>query len=244
MINKQELVSIIGKYHLNKLVESVIWEIKDKNLSISFTSPNKEMLGKLEYSPIELPNSSLGIINTSQLNKLIGITSNELKLDLITQKQIPLKLTISDIQYTVNYSLSDTINIPKSGKFTGPEEYNIEAELDVEKINSLIKAKSALDESDTVVICVSVNDVGESLLEFTFGGDVEYSNKVSYFIPNIKTNDVPPMFEIHFNSLVLKEILSSNKDILKGRLFINVDGFMKLEFETKNIKNSYYLVKK
>jgi hypothetical protein len=37
MINKADLVSIISKYYLNGLIESVKWEIEDQNLTIKFT---------------------------------------------------------------------------------------------------------------------------------------------------------------------------------------------------------------
>ena len=36
-INKPELQSVISKYYLNGLIESVKWDIKDKHLSIKLT---------------------------------------------------------------------------------------------------------------------------------------------------------------------------------------------------------------
>ena len=83
MINKADLVSIISKYHLNGLNEAVKWEIKDKKLTIKFTTSNNTMIGTITYDGIELEDSIIGISSTSQLNKLIGITNGYLKLEYI-----------------------------------------------------------------------------------------------------------------------------------------------------------------
>jgi hypothetical protein len=91
----------------------------------------------------------------------------------------------------------------------------------------------------------------EFQLELIFGGDIEYSNKVSYYIPNITQKNVPKEFmgsfseyKIGFNSDLLKDILSVNKDADESKLYINLDGLMKLEFITENIKSTYYIVQK
>ena len=82
MINKSKLQSIISKYYLNGLVQSVRWETKENKLSISFTSENKDIAGDLmfENSPVE--DSEIAIFDTSQLNKLISVTNGELLLTL------------------------------------------------------------------------------------------------------------------------------------------------------------------
>ena len=85
---------------------------------------------------------------------------------------------------------------------------------------------------------------GDSQLEFIFGGDIEYSNKVSYYLTNIKVTSTILDFTLGFNSDLFKEILTANKDIDEANLSINLDGLMKLEFKSNNIKSVYYLVKK
>jgi len=55
MINKSKLQSIISKYYLNGLVQSVRWLTEKNKLSISFTSENKDIAGDLvcDTSPVE-----------------------------------------------------------------------------------------------------------------------------------------------------------------------------------------------
>jgi hypothetical protein len=51
-------------------------------------------------------------------------------------------------------------------------------------------------------------------------------------------------YKIGFNSDLLKDILSVNKDADESKLYINLDGLMKLEFTSENIKSTYYIVQK
>jgi hypothetical protein len=242
MINKVELQSVINKYYLNGLIEAVKWDVKDNNLNIKFTAPTREMIGEISHSDFKLENSSFGINNTSQLLKLINITAGEVMLNFIKNNKIYSKLIIADQQFTVNYSLADILTIPKTGAYTGSEEWNVEVKLETEIITALIKAKSALSESSTVVVKPFVSLDGDDQLELTFGGDIEYANKVSYYL-NINKNTNKD-FELSFNSDLLKEILSCNKDANESKMSVNLEGLIKLEFKTNKTTNTYYIVKK
>ena len=81
MISKIELQSVIEKYHLNGLVESVKWSInKNKQLTINFTAPTRELIGTVIHNDFPLPESEIGINNTTQLDKLLSITGGDLDL--------------------------------------------------------------------------------------------------------------------------------------------------------------------
>jgi hypothetical protein len=244
MINKPELLSIISKYHLNGLNEAVRWEIKNNKLIIKFTSPDRSMIGVVTCDNFELEDSSVGISNTTQLNKLLAITNGYLKLEYFKQHKLITKLIVSDNQFTLNYALADTMIIPKAGEFVGDGIYNIEASLDNESINAIVKAKSALADTDTVVFKPFIGADSELQLEMLFGGNIEYSNKVSFYLPDIKTNNLPKDFKAHYNSELIKAIMYCNNDIAKGKMSINLDGIMKLSFDNDNIKSEYYLVAK
>lgn len=246
MIHKLALTSAISKYHLNGMNEAVIWDIKDNKLTVKFTSPSKEMLGYITFDKIELEDSKVGISNTTQLNKLIDITSGVLELKYTKHKDIPYKLIVSDKSFTLNYSLADLMVIPKSGDVIGDITFNLRAPLDDESISSIVKAKKALGENNTVVIKPNANEDGEYVLELEFGGDIEHANKVSYFAPNIEVTEVPDNFKVQYNSDIIKEIMAANKDMDGGFMSINLDGIMKLEFSSEDdtLKSVYYLVAK
>ena len=242
MINKLELQNIINKYYLNGTIEAVKWDVSDNNLNIKFTAPTREMIGEITHSNFKLENSSFGISNTSQLLKLINITAGDVLLHFVKNNKIFSKLIIADQQFNVNYSLADTLTIPKTGAYNGSQEFDIEAELTYEIITTLIKAKSALPESNTVVVNPYSSLDGLPQIELTFGGDIEYANKVSYYL-NINKNAAQD-FELLFNSDLLKEILSCNKDAEGAKMFVNVEGLIKLEFKTNKTTSTYYIVKK
>jgi len=244
MINKADLVSIISKYYLNGMNEAVKWEIKDKKLTVRFTTSNETMLGTVTYEGVDLEDSDIGISNTSQLNKLIGITNGYLKLEYQKQHKLITKLIISDNQFTTNYALADLMIIPKPMTYAGDGVYNITADLDNESINAIVKAKSALAESDTVVFKPFTNDDGDLQLEMQFGGNIEHLNKVSFYLSDIQTNDLPNNFQAHYFSDVVKEIMYCNKDVAGGKMSINLEGVMKLEFDSGNIKSEYYIIQK
>jgi hypothetical protein len=244
MILKTELQSIISKYYLNSLVESVKWSIKDNKLVIKFSSPNRTMLGVVTYSNIDLEDSLIGVSNTSQLNKLLSITRGHLELKYKKEKSHLTKLIISDNQFTLSYTLADTMIIPKTGEYIGDGVFNIKATIDNECITAITKAKSALAETDTVVIKPFIDSDLQSKLELVFGGDIEYSNKISYYIPNIELNNTPPNFTLNYDSNILKDIMSCNNDMENGLLEINLDGIMKLQFSKENITSEYFLVAK
>ena len=238
MISKLELQAIIEKYHLKGLIENVKWEIdSNKKLTINFMAPTREMIGSLTYNGFPLPESEIGINNTTQLDKLLSITSGDLILDYAKEGKIISKLLIADQQFNLNYSLADLLTVLKPGSYNGPEEYDIETAIDNEITTALVKAKNALPNSENVVIKPSLNG-----LEFTFGGDVEYANKVSYSIQNIDLTD--KTFKLIYNSDLLKEILVANKNADSSKLYVNSSGLMKIEFNYKNLQSKYYLVAK
>jgi hypothetical protein len=238
MISKLELQAIIEKYHLKGLIENVKWEIdSNKKLTVNFMAPTREMIGSLTHSGFPLPESEIGISNTTQLDKLLSITSGDLILDYAKEGKIISKLLIADQQFNLNYSLADLLTVPKPGSYNGPEEYDIETAIDNEITTALVKAKNALPNSENVVIKPSLNG-----LEFTFGGDVEYANKVSYSIQNIDLTG--KTFTLTYNSDLLKEILVANKNADSSKLYVNSSGLMKIEFNYKNLQSKYYLVAK
>jgi hypothetical protein len=244
MILKTDLQNIINKYYLNSLIESVKWEISNKTLTIKFTSPDKTMIGKVVCSNFDiLENSVIGINNTTQLNKLINITLGHLDLELEKQKGIITKLNVSDQNYKVTYTLADLILIPKSGEYNGDDQYDIRVLLETNDINSLTKAKSALSESNTVVLKPIVDENEQHKIEMVFGGDIEYSNKISYYLSNVDFKNNNP-FEIFYDSNMIKEILSCNKNSQKCIMDINIEGIIRLYFEEDNIQSEYYIVAK
>ena len=243
MINKNELQSTISKYYLNGLVESVKWTIEDNTLEIDFQSPNKDMIGRVIHTNFPLENSEFAVYDTSKLNKLLGITSGEVVLELEKQQAIYTKLIISDLNYTLNFSLTDLLMIQDVGSATDPDNYEIEAELGSEEVSAIIKAHSAL-ESDNVIVKIDRDLDGEDTLVMSFGDNSNHTNKIDYQVPNASLENVPYGIQIPFNSAMIKTILNNNKDAESSILKVNSRGLMKLEFKSEYWKSFYYIIRK
>lgn len=240
MIQKNTLQSVISKYYLDGLIESVKWEVVKKKLTINFMAPNKDMLGKVELKKFDLEDVNLAIYNTTQLNKLLSITSGDLIVKANKVGAIVNKLSISDTQFDVSYSLADLSLIGKVATAEEPKQYTTSFTLDTEQINALIKSKNALGiEDENLLIVGGLNADKEARLLFTFGENTEHSNKVTYAIPIKEEVDI----KLSFNSKYVKEILSSNKDLEKCNVSILSDGLLKFSFSDKcGISSEYYLI--
>ena len=190
MISKHDLQSVIGKYHLNGLVESVKWTIDDNALNIDFQSPNKDMIGRVNHANFPLENGEMAVYDTSKLNKLLGVTSGELFLELEKTQKVFTKLIISDMNYTLNFSLTDLLLISSIGEITESGEYEIISELDSESISAIIKAHNAL-ESDNVIINIDKDLDLQDVLVLSFGDVSNHTNKIDYQVPNTILKDVP-----------------------------------------------------
>ena len=242
MINKSKLQSIISKYYLNGLVQSVRWLTESGKLSISFVSENKDICGDLicDSSPVE--DSEIAIFDTAQLNKLISVTNGELLLTLEKQHKIFSKMHIQDMSFNVAYSLADTLLVPKRGVIEFPNNYDVVIDLNSEIVNSFIKAKSALTDINDVLISTEEDPDKGKVVEFAFGDLNNFSNKIKYIID--ENVEIKNELKLPFNSDSFKNILSANKDLESGKLSLTEDGFMKLEFQSEDIKTLYYLVRK
>jgi len=240
MINKTALQSVISKYHLNGLIDSVKWVTTENSFDIKFMSPNNDMLGEVNYSEPFLHPSEVAIYNTSQLNKILNITNGDLNVDLTKSGKIYTKLLIKDNNCDLSYALADTLLIPRVATVNEPESYDVEVELTSENIEYIIKYKNAIG-SDVVSISTFNNLNKGYALSFIFGESADHANKIQY---NISCNDNVTIDYILFDSNIIKEILVANKDMTDAKMSINSEGIMKLSFSNNNTKSFYFLIGK
>ena len=181
MIQKTLLQSFINKYHLG-IVESVKWEVKDNTLNVDFMTPTRDVIGNVTCNDFELEDSTLAIYDTKKLSSLVNICQGNLILELEKLNQLYTKLKISDINYNLNYALSDPLLIGKVGTVNIPE-FVIEIDLELEHVENLIRAKSALSQVDNMLVTVGENPDGGKMCEFIFGDESGHNNKITYQIP-------------------------------------------------------------
>ncbi len=235
MINKIVLQSVINKYHLGEN-NSVKWNIKDNNISVDFISPSKEIIGKVTSTNFDLEDSKLAIYDTKKLLNLVSICNGDLLLELTKNREIFTKLKISDLNFNLDYALSDPLLIGKVGTVNIPE-WVVEVDLDEEDITNLIKAKSALTGIDNMLLTTTKNMNGEPTCEFVFGDEQGHNNKITYQTAN--RGDIKKLnLRFPYNSDMFKTILYANKDMDKGKIYLSDMGLMKLSFTTEYPNNN------
>lgn len=239
MINKLQLQSIINKYYLG-VNEAVKWEIENNELGINFMTPTKDVIGSVSCKDFQLEDSKLAIYDTKKLNSLISICNGDLLLELEKNNAIYTKLKISDLNFNLNYALSDPLLIGKVGEVTIPD-WVVELDLTQEDIDNLIKAKSALSGIDNMLVTTTTNLDNEDVVEFVFGDESGHNNKITY---QVKGKITEQDIKLPFNSDIFKTILHSNKDMGGGKLYLSSMGLIQLEFELENIFSRYFIVRK
>ncbi len=239
MINKLTLQSVINKYYLG-LNESVKWNIQNNLLEIDFMTPTKDVIGSISCEDFQLEDSKLAIYDTKKLSNLISICNGDLLLELEKTAKVFTKLKISDMNFNLNYALSDPLLIDKVGTVNVPD-WVVELELTPEDIENIIKAKSALAQIDNMLVTTTQDLDGNDVVEFVFGDESGHNNKITYQIMgDIKEQNM----KLPFNSDILKTILQSNKDMDGGKLCLSTMGLMKLEFSNNGISSNYFMVRR
>jgi len=238
MINKNIVQNVISKYYLGE-IERVKWEIRDNHLTINFAAPSRMVLGSVRCGDFPLEDADLAIYNTKKLSNLISICSGDLLLELEKQKEMLLKLNISDLNFNLSYALSDPLLIKKAGKVKPVDGWDIELKITREEIGNLLKAKSALADIDNMLVTTTQDLDGVDVCEFVFGDEAGHNNKITYQLKGeIKKDNI----KIRYNSDMLKTILNANKDVDEGLLKISQEGLMYLTFQNENIESEYYMV--
>ena len=197
------------------------------------------MIGEIKYTGIDLPDSEIAIYDTSQLDKLISITTGELNLNVVEHR-----LIVEDMNYTLSYPLADSLLIQTPKQVNESKGYHIECALETEHLSNIIKAKNALA-SDHLIFTITKNFDGDNVLTIIFGNNESYTNKIEYMIANSNIDtSVNPMFNLPFDSEAIKVVMANNKDADDITMKLNTNGLLKLEFEGENWKSKYFFVRK
>jgi hypothetical protein len=236
-MDKKSLVHIIESFYLNGLTSQIKLKVKDNQAHIKFSTDNKDCIGEI-VAPIQLEDCEIGIYNTSQLLKLLGITSDYIELSLAKQGSHFLRLNISDNQFDLVYNLSDLGLIQDPSVISNLPPHDLEFDINFDFIHKLLKAHNALDKPPRLEIGITKDFQDQDVINFIIGEKSSYSNKVNFTEPGIIINNIK---SIPFNAVNLREIMSISKSA-KGKAYIFKDGLMKIQLEEDEIKSEYYLV--
>ena len=238
MIEKSKLTNLIAKYNLSNRNESVKWRIADNTLTVYFGTVGQ--VGKVVLKNFDFEDGEIAIFNTSQLSKLLAITSGELMVTTEKQNKVYTKMYIADATFNLTYALADIMMIPKIKYYKDLDEYEVVLTLEKEEINHLIKAKNALLDSESMLITTTQDLDGQDVVEFVFGDNTGFSNKITY---QLRGEISKSNMELPFNAVLFRDILKVNTDADKAILKVNQNGLLKLEFINDSIESEYFIAR-
>jgi|TARA_B100000925_G_scaffold164783_1_gene123961 hypothetical protein len=237
-LKKSHIVNNIEKYYLNGLTKQVVWVVQDNKAEVEFATETKNAVGKVIFD-VELPNGSLAIYSTDALLRLLGITSDEIQIELSKNNTgLVDKLKIQDNKFDLNYHLSDLSIIPEVPNVQ-TVDFDFSFKVDDEFISGFLKAHNALEKTEDVTLNTTTTKQGENVVEIILGERSQHSHKVKFTeVAEFTTqSDLIP-----FSANVLREILAANKGT-EGQIQVSNKGLMKLEFNSDTSSAEYFVVR-
>jgi hypothetical protein len=238
-MKKSQVEAFIKRYTLNGLIESVELVSDGKNLSTSFITDDKSVLGIVKGKDFKLDEFKIGVNDTSKLKNLLAILSEDVNVKLNKNAEdVPVSIAFSDKETVVNFMLADLSVIPTVPKLKPLPDFELEIPLTKEFISRFVKAKSALPEVDKFTLLMDK----KNKLQFVVGYSENInSNRVSLSVEPKKGKDTITR-KINLSAKYLREILVSNSEVEESVLYVSEKGFAKIELNFGDFETSYYLV--
>jgi len=233
-MDKYKLTRFIDKYHLNGNVNAVVINSKGDTLSTRFITGDKALLGELEMNSWNFQDVELGVYDTEQLSRLLGVLDDDVTLNLTRSGDKAIALEISDQYSTVNFMLSDKSVINQPPPLKGIPEFQLKIKVDTNFITRFISGKSALPDTDTFTVITSNDGV-----KLVIGYSSINTNRVT--IP-VETETYEDIDKVSFNANLFKDVLVANKECETATLEVSEKGLAKINFKVDQYDVTYYLV--
>ena len=234
-MQKSKLNRFIQKYNLGGNVNSVKWKSSGDSMSTSFVTPDKSLLGNVSISKFNLEDSEIGVYQTDQLIKLLGVLGDKIELNLSKAGEQAVSLGIKNDSVSVNYVLSDLSVISDPPALKRLPEFGTKIKLDNKFIDTFIKGKSALSDVDMFTIVKNKNGG----VDVVIGYSSTNTNRVSIPVET-ETNNVDKA--VTFNANLFKEVLVANRECTSAVLEVSNEGLARVNFKVDEYDSTYYVV--
>jgi hypothetical protein len=233
-VNKYKLTRFIDKYHLSGNVNAVVINSKGDSLSTRFMTGDKALLGELKMKNWTFQDAELGVYDTEQLSRLLGVLDDDVTLNLTQAGDKSIAVEISDTLSKVNFMLSDKSVINQPPPLKQLPEFQIAIKVDSNFIQRFISGKSALPDTDTFTVITDEDDV-----KLVIGYSSINTNRVT--IP-VETTEHSNIENVSFNANLFKDVLVANKECESATLYVSEQGLSKINFKVDDYDATYFLV--
>jgi hypothetical protein len=233
-MQKTKLNKFIQKYNLGGNVNSVKWVAKDNELATSFVTDDKSLMGNVKVGNLKIEDGDIGVYTTDQLLKLLNVLGEDVTLNISKFGDKAVTLKVKNGIVSIDYTLSDLSVIPDPPSLKRVPDFQTKIKVDSNFINTFIKGKSALSESETFTI---VNDKGDPCVIIGYASI--NTNRVT--IP-VETTINGLTDNISFNANLFRDVLAANKECTSATLEISNDGLARINFKVDDYDSTYYIV--
>jgi len=233
-MDKYKLTRFIDKYHLGGNVNAVVINSKGDTLSTRFITGGKDLLGELEMNSWQFKDAELGVYDTEQLSRLLGVLDDDVTINLTQSGDKAIALEISDSYSKVNFMLSDKSVINQPPPLKELPTFQLKIKVDINFITRFIGGKSALPDTDTFTVITSNDGV-----KLVIGYSSINTNRVT--IP-VETETYEDIEKVSFNANLFKDVLVANKECETATLEVSEKGLAKINFKVDQYDVTYYLV--
>ena len=232
-MQKTKLDKFIQKYNLNGNVNSVKWTSKDDTLATTFVTSDKSLMGSVSVNNVQFDEGDVGVYTTDLLQKLLGVLGDDVTLQVSKFGDKAVSLKVKNGTVSVDYTLSDLSVIPDPPTLKRVPEFQTNIKVDSHFIETFIKGKSALSESDTFTI------TNEGEPQIVIGYSSTNTNRVNIPVET-ETNDLNE--PVSFNANLFKDVLVANKECEGATLEVSSQGLARINFKIDEYDATYYLV--
>ena len=233
-MDKYKLTRFIDKYHLGGNVNAVVINSKGDTLSTRFITGGKDLLGELEMNSWQFKDAELGVYDTEQLSRLLGVLDDDVTINLTQSGDKAIALEISDSYSKVNFMLSDKSVINQPPPLKELPNFQLKIKVDTNFITRFIGGKSALPDTDTFTVITSDDGV-----KLVIGYSSINTNRVT--IP-VETETYEDIDNVSFNANLFRDVLVANKECESATLEVSEKGLSKINFKVDQYDVTYYLV--
>ena len=232
-MQKTKLNRFVQKYNLNGNAEQVKWSFRDNVLTTDFVTENKSLKGTVVMDNISFEDIDLGVYDTAQLQRLISVLGEDIKMNVNRVGDKAVSLNIKNGSVSVDFNLSDLSIIPKSAKLKTLPEFNTRVKIDSKFIETFIKGKTALPDSQTFSI-LTHKDVPLIIIGYA----ATNTNRVNIPVEHTGWDILKP---ITFSAELFKEILVANKECTSALLEVSTAGLARINFKVDDYDSTYYI---
>jgi hypothetical protein len=243
-MKKDKLVNFISKYSLNGLCNQVKVTSKDNKLLTSFATDQKDLLGFVMVDGVDIKSTrdttlgsdfEFGIFNTGIMTKILSVMQSDVDVTFTEEFGKIVSVELKDSVMTSQVMLADLDIIETPPTINELPPVDIKLEINSSIMDQFIKAKNALSDSEVLAFVQNGEEVN---LVINYAEHNTDKITLKMLVNDISGN-IPPM---KFNSNIIKEVLSSNKDCLSGSIQLSSQGLLTMTFNGDGFNTKYLLV--